>query len=86
MRSRPPGRPVSISLDAGGIVDKAIRWYRRRRAKRVPCGKFIRKIERAYGDRLSEVAKEDLLARLDERGLIFRSDSGHCYVLMAPMA
>lgn len=78
--------PIPLSVDAGGVVDRVLRWYRRKRAKRVPCGKFIRRIELDYGDRLSAEAKEDLLARLDERGLIFRSDSGHCYVLMAPMA
>jgi hypothetical protein len=77
---------VSLSVDAGGVIDRALRWYRRRRAKRVPCGKFVKKIERDYGDRLSNAAREELLARLDDRGLIFRSRSGHCYVLMAPMA
>ena len=63
-------------------IDRGVRWFRRKRAKKVPCQRFLNKIASEYHlHGLGFESKDRILRELDRRGRILYDDKGHCYVI-----
>jgi hypothetical protein len=65
-------------------IDRTLKWFRRKRARKVPCQRFLNKIARDYGMHgLAPETRERILGELDYQGRILKDDKGHCYVISA---
>lgn len=78
---------VGISIDLWNVVKDTIKFFKKRKAEKIPVGQFIKRIERRYKIKLSKESKEDILYTLEEKDVItlVKSRSGKVYVILGDL-
>ena len=78
---------AEISIGLWDVVKDTLNFFKRRRAKKIPVGQFIKQIEGRHKIRLSRESKKDILYTLEQGGTIKRvkSRSGKMYVILGDL-
>ena len=75
---------VDVSLDLWNVVKDTVKFFKKRKNKKLPVGQFIKRIEGKYKIPLSKQSKEDILNKLQKDGtiMIVKSRYGKKYVII----
>ena len=78
---------VGISIDLGDLIKDTIKFFKRRKAEKIPVGQFIKKIEERYNIKLSKESKDEILYTLEDEGIIklVKSRYGKKYVILGDL-
>lgn len=73
---------LAAGIDINDGIDRALRWFRRKRAQKVPCKRYLAHVASDYRMHgLARQSEQEILERLRAQGRILKDDKGHCYVI-----
>ena len=78
---------AGIPIGLWDVVKDTVNFFKRRRAKKIPLGQFMKQIDGRFKIRLSGESKEEILNTLEQDGTIklVKSRSGKMYVLLGDL-
>ena len=74
---------MGLDFNVNEAIDRALKWWRRKRHKKVLWERFLARIVKDYRfqNGLDEDTKDDIFQQLDDQRRIIRDGKGHYWVV-----